>query len=193
MLKKQTVWLLTMLSLMIVLSVYYMSSPSGEDFALLQNPEDQAATSEATEGDAAVENSEATTEEAEATDDTVTSSISSDEVFASIRMNIEDQRSAEKERLESIVASSSASSDEKEEAYAAMNELDALSTREKNIEDTLMANNGYEDVLVRSNGEDVVVTVKVDELPSSEVVSIMRTVKDEFGEVEVEVEYQPVG
>ena len=31
MLKKQTVWLLTMLSLVVVLSVYYIMSPRGEN------------------------------------------------------------------------------------------------------------------------------------------------------------------
>jgi len=37
MLKKQTVWLLTMLSLMVVLSVYYMTSPNSEDLAYIDN------------------------------------------------------------------------------------------------------------------------------------------------------------
>ncbi len=42
MLKKQTVWLLTMLSLMIVLSVYYMTSPGSGDLAYLPDGEDSA-------------------------------------------------------------------------------------------------------------------------------------------------------
>ncbi|MDY0396479.1 hypothetical protein RWE15_21865 [Virgibacillus halophilus] len=37
MLKKQTVWLLTMLSLMIVLSVYYVMSPNNDDLAYVND------------------------------------------------------------------------------------------------------------------------------------------------------------
>lgn len=40
MLKKQTVWLLTMLSLMIVLSIYYMTSDQ-EDIAYIETEDSQ--------------------------------------------------------------------------------------------------------------------------------------------------------
>ena len=52
MMKKQTVWLLTMLSLMIVLSVYYMMSDT-DDLAFIQTGEEmnQIDENEATDGE----------------------------------------------------------------------------------------------------------------------------------------------
>ncbi|SDK55763.1 SpoIIIAH-like family protein [Sediminibacillus albus] len=189
MLKKQTVWLLTMLSLMIVLSVFYMSSPNNEELAFLNNStegnEEQAtstSTTDSAEGDAEV------LEEG----DSVISQTSTDELFTSIRMDIQDERSSMKERLEEIVASSSASTDEINAAYEEMQQLDEAAKKESIIEETILSENQYEDVLVRSEDNEVVVTVKAEELSRTEANNIIQMVKDEFGEVTIEVKYQPV-
>src|SRR5699024_9801502 len=102
MLKKQTVWLLTMLSLMIVLSFYYMTSDT-EDLAYIDN-----GSNDSEEG--------AATEQAEAEDDgdgdaevNDVNNVGEDELLTPIRMELQDKRSMQTARLKAVVASSSTS------------------------------------------------------------------------------------
>lgn len=169
MLKKQTVWLLTMLSLMIVLSVYYMTSPDSEDLAYINDGQDNT-------------NEKAVPTDSEANDDAEVEEISNvgqDELFTTIRMELQDKRNMEKERLTDVVASSSASAAEKDEALQEIDAIEDLASKEKILEETIVASANYEDVLVRSDDESVTVQVKVEEnLPKSEAVSIIQMVKD---------------
>ncbi|API90507.1 stage III sporulation protein AH [Virgibacillus pantothenticus] len=182
MLKKQTVWLLTMLSLMIVLSVYYMTSPDSEDLAYINDGQDNT-------------NEKAVPTDSEANDDAEVEEISNvgqDELFTTIRMELQDKRNMEKERLTDVVASSSASAAEKDEALQEIDAIEDLASKEKILEETIVASANYEDVLVRSDDESVTVQVKVEEnLPKSEAVSIIQMVKDELGDKKVNVSYLP--
>src|SRR5699024_6592992 len=93
MLKKQTVWLLTMLSLMIVLSVYYMMSDQ-EDVAYIDTedqPFEETVQQEGEAEDIVIEDME---------------EVPHDELFTTIRMELEDERNIKKDRLKEIVASS---------------------------------------------------------------------------------------
>ncbi|MGP4042319.1 SpoIIIAH-like family protein [Gracilibacillus sp. D59] len=198
MLKKQTVWLLTMLSLMIVLSVYYLNAPSEGDLAYFdsdQEQEDQTTSLsnvDKSTDESVLEESEETGMEGTSTENINTSSINSDEYFAAVRMEITNQRSMEKERLESIVASSEASSDEKNKAYEAMKEIEMVNKKENILEDTLKSLNGYEEVLVRNvSDNNVVITVQADSLSRKEANEIIQHAKDEFGEIQIDVSYKP--
>ncbi|MFD1038448.1 SpoIIIAH-like family protein [Virgibacillus byunsanensis] len=183
MLKKQTVWLLTMLSLMIVLSVYYLTSPTSEDLAYIDNGEtdsEETATSESGE-------------EMDGTEVDDISNLGQDELFTTIRMDLNDERSMKKQRLEDIVASSSATTEEINEALNEIDTIDQISTKESILEDSIIASANYQDVLVRSEDEKIHVHVKVEELSKEETVNIMQMVRDEFGEVTVDVNFQPTG
>ncbi|MFC2948207.1 SpoIIIAH-like family protein [Virgibacillus sediminis] len=179
MLKKQTVWLLTMLSLMIVLSVYYMTADN-EDLAYIDTG--QNTTEESADGE------QETAGDAEVGD---INNLGNDQLFTSLRMELQDNRSMEKERLNEIVASSNATAEEKDKALEAIDGLDEASTKETIIEESILAGAAYEDVLVRSEDDVVHVHVKVDELSKAEVVNIMQMVRDEFGDVTVDVNFQP--
>ncbi len=200
MFKKQTVWLLTMLSLMIVLSVYYLNAPSEGDLAYIDsdpNGQDQMTSQSVDEmsGELSEELEEGEVisgEDSEQSDQMDTSSINSDEYFAAVRMEITNQRSLEKERLESIVGSSDASSDEKTEAYEAMKAIEEVEHKENILESTIKSMSDYDQVLVRNVSEDnIVVTVQADSLTKKEANEIIQHTKDEFGEVNIEVVYQP--
>ncbi|ALX48047.1 SpoIIIAH-like family protein [Lentibacillus amyloliquefaciens] len=189
MLKKQTVWLLTMLSLMIVLSVYYMTSPGNSgDLAYVDQGEEaseETASSENAEGDASEDDANA-----EVTD---ISNVSEDELFTTIRMEIQSERSEEKDRLNDVVASSTASTEEKNQARDEMNQLDDISSKESILEESILAAADYNDVLVRHEDGKVLVHVKeTEKLSNSEVVNIMQMVRDEFGDITVDVDYQAV-
>ncbi|MFC4558776.1 SpoIIIAH-like family protein [Virgibacillus kekensis] len=180
MLKKQTVWLLTMLSLMIVLSVYYMTSPSSGDLAYLNegNDSSEETASDSTAGESGTE-----------VDDL--SNVGEDELFTTLRMEIQDKRSQDIDRLDDIVASSSASIEEKNEARNAIQQIEAVKTKESILEESIQASADYRDVLVRHDENKVHVHVRVDELSKTEVVNIMQLVRDEFGEIPVNVDYRP--
>lgn len=180
MLKKQTVWLLTMLSLMIVLSVYYMMSDK-EDLAYIDtgqtNTEETAATDVTDDDEAEIED---------------ISNVSEDELFTTIRMEIQDERSKKKDRLQDIVASSSATTEEVNEALNEIDALDKISAKETILQESILASKeNYEDVLVRQDEDKVHVHVKVNELSKQEANQIMQMVRDEFGEITVDVNFQP--
>ncbi|MBO1512422.1 SpoIIIAH-like family protein [Metabacillus sp. BG109] len=233
MLKKQTVWLLTMLSLVVVLSVYYVTSPDGGTSNIVMTEENQAvsentaeenelaeekqpaaeeeqpepeeekqpATEEekqpAEEGKdgkdsekgeskdetgANAEEGEVQTEELE--DGTVISSVTSDELFAELRMELEDQRSKRKDQLDTIVASNDTTPEEKNEAYDEMEALDEAAHKETVLE-TLIKSQGYDDALVRAEGNNVKITVKASkEHDASAANKIMVLVRDEMENME---------
>ncbi|QDP40568.1 SpoIIIAH-like family protein [Radiobacillus deserti] len=184
MLKKQTIWLLTMLSLMIVLSVYYMSSPSGDQLTLLtDNDNGETAIADPSSDEASGE---------KGTGDTTGTEMTDSELFTSIRMEITEQRSEKRAQLEEVVASSSSTTEEKNKAMEEMDQLEAMEAKEKILEESIMAENGYEDVLVRSEDGEVFVQVRAEEMSKTEANNIIKMVEDEFGRVPVEVKYHSV-
>ncbi|MFD2214076.1 SpoIIIAH-like family protein [Metabacillus endolithicus] len=216
MLKKQTVWLLTMLSLVVVLSVYYVTSPEGGAGNIVMTGEDQevsedATAEEATEEQPAEEGTEGEKTEGEATegegteageeadiqteeleDGTVISSVSSDELFTDLRMQLDDQRNEMKEQLQAIVASNNASAEEKSDAYDEMEALNDAARKEMLLE-TLIKSKGFDDALVRAEGNDVKITIKAEEHSKTAANEIMLLVKDEMENMEdVIVTFQPV-
>ncbi|MBB6454226.1 stage III sporulation protein AH [Salirhabdus euzebyi] len=192
MLKKQTVWLLTMLSLLIVLSVYYMTSPGGEQVAFIDDQNNDE-SEEMDTGDTIETNvNEGATDGVETDENgNVSSGISSDQVFTAIRMDIQDERSRKKEQLEDIVASSSVSSEEKNQAMEEMARLEELKTKEAILEKVIQTEKNYEDVLVRAEDDMIHVTVKASEVSETDTVHIMQMVRDEFGDIPANVKFQP--
>jgi stage III sporulation protein AH len=190
MLKKQTVWLLTMLSLVVVLSVYYVTTPEGtnENVAFVNQQKEEA---NELEEQPTKTNDEAKVTVEEAEDGKVTSSIASDELFAELRLQIEDERNRLREELNAIVASADATAEQKSEAFDKIQKLADISEKEAVLE-TLIKSKGYEDVLVRVDGEEVRVTVKAEKHSKPAANEIIQLVKKEIGEAQnVAVEFQP--
>jgi|SRR5690625_1410866 len=183
MLKKQTIWLLTMLSLMIVLSVYYILSDK-EDLAYIdtgQTDVDDSITTDSTETDGLAEVSDIR-------------NIGKDELFATMRLKLQDERSMKKSTYEDIVASKDASIAEKNEARDHIHNIQESETKEDILQNNILAvTSDYEDVLVRSEEDIVHVHVITNELSNEQVVHIMQMVRDEFGDIRVDVNEQPMG
>ncbi|MEK3808012.1 SpoIIIAH-like family protein [Metabacillus sp. SLBN-84] len=188
MLKKQTVWLLTMLSLVVVLSVYYITTPEEIKNDVAMTGAEKAEKAEAAKEAKKDGEAEVTVEEAE--EGTVVS-VSNDELFATIRMQLEDSRNAKKESLEDVVASKEASAAEKSAARDEMNAIDEAVANEEILE-TFIKSNGYDDALVRIEGEKVKVTVKAKESSASEANKIIQLVSGEMkGMEDVAVTLEP--
>jgi stage III sporulation protein AH len=180
-LKKQTVWLLTMLSLVVVLSVYYITSPEQKANELATVKQEEKASQK-----------EAKTDTEAKDGDTIISQVAGDEEFEALRLKLQDERSELKEQLSAVVATTDLPADERSEAVDQMKRLNEIAQKEQMLETLIKAMN-YEDALVRADGSTVKIIVKSSKESSrSEANAIIQMVKKEIGETNfVAVEFQP--
>lgn len=194
-LKKQTVWLLTMLSLVVVLSVYYLTSPeSTEETAtteqqLNNNENENAAVMDDKSNSESEPATESDTKDESQTDSSVdpktdsneaTVKITSgDEEFEALRIQIEEERAKLNEELTNKVGNTNLSTDEINKAYEAMEQL-SESKVEENILEGMIVSMNYDAALVRVDGKDVKVTVKAEEHSPADANKIIRLVRGEI-------------
>ncbi|AUS14459.1 stage III sporulation protein AH [Bacillus subtilis] len=216
MLKKQTVWLLTMLSLVVVLSVYYIMSPESKNAVQMQSEKSasdsgEVATEKAPAKQDTKEKSDTETEKgkedgtkgtkdssadketsAEASEKgTVVTETADDDLFTTYRLDLEDARSKEREELNAIVSSDDATAKEKSEAYDKMTALSEVEGTEKQLE-TLIKTQGYEDALVNAEGDKINITVKSDKHSKSKATAIIDLVAKEIKTMkDVAVTFEP--
>lgn len=193
-LKRQTVWLLTMLSLIIVLSVYYITSPvPNEQLAYLGDEDDQTTEGEASDemDDSFIEFEEITDESMEwFSDQNILSGFTNDEIFTSIRLERRTARDRMSEDYVAVIASVEASADVQSKALDNIESLHVLAQKEEMLE-TLIKTKGYEDVLVIAEGDEVKIIVKADELSKEEGVKIMLMAREQLNIEEIAVAFQP--
>ncbi|MGN1400363.1 MAG: SpoIIIAH-like family protein [Bacillus sp. (in: firmicutes)] len=188
-LKKQTVWLLTMLSLVVVLSVYYVFVPP-------QGQNDLAATGEEENKKVAEE----TKDKATATGDQVESKTeeaplasSGDETFEMLRMEMTDERNKLVEELVALMGNTELSAKERVQAQETIKDIQKMTEQETTLESMIVSmNEKAEAALVRAEEKDVIVTVKAAELSKSAANDIIRLVSSEIPTAQnVRVELQP--
>ncbi|HFK1680383.1 SpoIIIAH-like family protein [Bacillus tropicus] len=215
MLKKQTVWLLTMLSLVVVLSVYYVTTPdkmntaspaTGEKIGQEKQGTDKAVTNEAPKETPKKENTnketsnketnketdkkESATKETSKKEANVTVQ-SSDENFTALRMQMEDQRSEQKARLQEVMNSAKSSATEKSKAKDNFDAITTMETKQELLETVIKSQGGYKDALVRADGTDIKVTVKAAKHSQKEANKIIQLVRSEGGLKDVGVKFDP--
>ncbi|MDD1369139.1 SpoIIIAH-like family protein [Bacillus sp. MHSD17] len=221
MLKKQTVWLLTMLSLVVVLSVYYVTTPdkmntasptTGEKIGQEKQGTDKAVTNEAPKetpkkenanketsnketdkkesGNKETSNKETSNKETSKKEANVTVQ-SSDENFTALRMQMEDQRSEQKARLQEVMNSAKSSATEKSKAKDNFDAITTMETKQELLETVIKSQGGYKDALVRADGTDIKVTVKAAKHSQKEANKIIQLVRSEGGSKDVGVKFDP--
>ena len=215
MLKKQTVWLLTMLSLVVVLSVYYVTTPdkmntaspaTGEKIGQEKQGTDKAVTNEAPKETPKKENTSKETSNKETNKETnkkesaqketskkdanVTVQ-SSDENFTALRMQMEDQLSEQKSRLQEVMNSAKSSATEKSKAKDNFDAITTMETKQEFLETVIKSQGGYKDALVRADGTDIKVTVKAAKHSQKEANKIIQLVRSEGGSKDVGVKFDP--
>src|SRR5690625_3878454 len=181
--KRQTVWLLTMLSLMIVLSAYYMLSDK-EDLAYID------------QGESDLDDQIINEEQSEATSDVEiddVQNVGGSDFFTTIRMELQDKRNLQKDRLLEVVGANNSSANEINEALNEIDYLEKIESKEAILQETILSTDeNYEDVLVRADESKVHVHVITDSLSKEAAVHIMQMVRDETGIENVDVNFQPV-
>ncbi|MBO0995277.1 SpoIIIAH-like family protein [Bacillus sp. SD088] len=162
-LKKQTVWLLTMLSLVVVLSVYYvLQNPTSNDLATSGEEEAESASNQMSDKDI-----------------DIMTQAAGDEIYEAMRMDLQDKRSEEKLNLQSQLGEKELTADEKNKLYDEMEKIDEMATKE-NIIETSIIGLGYSDALVEIEDHTVNIMVKAEEHSAADAVSILKVVKDEI-------------
>lgn len=175
MLKKQTVWLLTMLSLVVVLSVYYIMG---------EQPSNNVAN---------VNNEQLETEQLGSSEDgtgTSITQVTGDEAFEAIRLQMQDDRSRKLEELQAIAGNTELSVEERSAAKDEMDRIHEIAEKEELVEGLIISTLGYEDALVRADGEEVSITVKGLEPSKTNANQIIQMVRKEMGTSNVTVSFQ---
>ncbi|MBX9958263.1 SpoIIIAH-like family protein [Peribacillus simplex] len=193
-LKKQTVWLLTMLSLVVVLSVYYLTAPeenAADMTATEQMEQEKNKTESKTENKAETKGENKSEKETSKNTEGSSVTIASGDEFESLRMQIEDERAKLNEELTAKMGNTELSAEERDEAYAKIEQLSETKVKENIIENLIVAMD-YNAALVRVDGTDVKVSVKADKQTKTEANNIIRLVRKEVSDAQnVVVDFQP--
>lgn len=116
---------------------------------------------------------------------------SSDENFTALRMQMEDQRSEQKARLQEVMNSAKSSATEKSKAKDNFDAITTMETKQELLETVIKSQGGYKDALVRADGTDIKVTVKAAKHSQKEANKIIQLVRSEGGSKDVGVKFDP--
>ncbi|GGE46559.1 stage III sporulation protein AH [Pullulanibacillus camelliae] len=172
-LKKQTVWLLTMLSLIVVLSVYYISTPPSN------TPTSQSATPKQSEANK------------DSKDGMASSHIVNDDALADYRLQKQQADKEQAQQYEKVIDSDKSTAVQVSEAQDKLQSIETMNQKESLLEGEIKSK-GFDDAVVSASGSDVNVYVKAGSISNKQANEIMRMVNSELGDVHVSVEREPV-
>ncbi len=164
MINKKSLWFLTLFSLILVLSVYYITMPS-ELLLTTNNKNDNNNTNE-----------KVTIEESE--------------ILTALRVEAEDQRISAINELRMILTNMEANIDEKNNAYEQLKLLNILKGKEEKIEEKIK--NTYDlNSFVKIDNNQVRVVIASDKHDTKLANNIMRSIQEEFdNKVYISVKFQ---
>ncbi len=160
MINKQSLWFLTLFSLILVLSVYYITMPN----ELLLTNNSNYLESEKT-------NSEVNNE--------TSVTVSESELLVAMRVNLEEERSQTIADLRTTLTNEEATSEEKNNAYEQIKYITDLKGQEEAIEEKLKKEFSLECFVKVDNNEVKVVAIK-DKHDTALANNIMKSVQAEF-------------
>src|SRR5690625_1573455 len=198
--KRQTVWLVSMLGLMVVLSAYYLFTDPAKDLQTAGDNNDNEATIDisgtAVDPETILDEIGVTGENAK-TDEEIIAEYEANETmgqqdfFMTSYMGRMESFNEQFEELYQVIDDPNVSDADLHEAYKTIGKLEEQQNMLINLEEQIIANN-YEDVHVESDGEgNYVVYVQAEKIEKSEFVSIMDLVLDELDAkpADIQVEY----
>ena len=159
MINKQNLWFLTLFSLILVLSVYYITMPN--DLLI--------ASSSTTE-----EKSEVKEEKKEEQE-----TVSETDNLTALRVSLDEERDKEKEELKTTMTKEDATTDEKNNAYEQLKYLSVIEGEEEKLEKLIKEKHNLNSfVKVDSNKITVVAAKKKHDITLAN--NIMRTIQGEY-------------
>lgn len=203
MINKQNLWFLTLFSLILVLSVYYVTMPN--DLLLTNNgavgskKNEQTSVSKDTNTDTTKnedtkkddmkstttkdnkDNKDTNTTTKDNKDNNTTVTIKESETLEALRVSLNQEREAEKTKLQSLLTNSSATSEEKNNAYEKLQEINTVISEEATLEKKLKEKYKMS-VFVKIENKEITVVVDNDKHDTTLANNIMRSVQENFKE-----------
>ena len=159
MINKQNLWFLTLFSLILVLSVYYITMPN--DLLIASNSTETK------------EENKTTTEESDK------DAISEVDDLTALRVNLDEERDKEKAELKKEMTNEEATADEKNNAYEQLKYLSVIEGEEEKLEKLIKKEHNLNSfVKVDSNTITVVAVKKKHDVTLAN--NIMRTIQSEY-------------
>lgn len=160
MINKQNLWFLTLFSLILVLSVYYITMPS--ELLLTNNS-----------------NYEEPTQSNQNQEETI--DVVSSDILVAMRVSLDEERMLERETLQETLTSSEASLEDKNAAYEQLKYLNEVKGKEESIE-TKIKQQFQLDNFVKIDNNQIKVVVVAKEHNNQLANNIMRAIQEEFQE-----------
>lgn len=157
MINKQSLWFLTLFSIILILAVYYISMPT---------------TSLASLAASSVNNEDKEKE---------TINIEESDVLASLRIESDEAVLAEMEDLQSVLLNEKASVEEKNDAYEKLQNLNVNKGKEEELEKLIKEKNNVES-FVKIEQDKISIVVSKSEHNAKIANDIIRTVQEQFEE-----------
>ena len=165
MINKQNLWFLTLFSLILVLSVYYITMPN--ELLLTNNSAKTEEVAKSSSDEDKKENEESVVK------------VEESEVLTSLRVNLDEERSKKKKDLESLLTNTSLTTEEKNNAYNELQELTKVSAQESTIEKKLK--DKYKmGIFVKIDNKEITVVANSSKHDVTLANNIMRSVQEEF-------------
>lgn len=161
MINKQKLWFLTLFSLILVLSIYYITMPS-----------DILMASKQTTSKNKVEKAEETTED---------TSITEADVLTVLQVEKDEERLALAAEYNEVLTNKDSSTEEKNNAYNGLKELDDIKAKEETIKKKIKEDLKL-DSFIKVQTNNVNVTIKKKEHDYSLANDVMRLVQEQFKE-----------
>ncbi len=159
MINKQNLWFLTLFSLILVLSVYYITMPS--ELLLTNNSNyDTNVSSDS---------------------DTDVVQIEESDLLTAMRVSLDEERLELQNTLQETLTSTSSSTEDKNEAYEKLRHLDEVKGKEETLENKIKTNFKL-DNFIKIDGSEIQVVVVAQEHSSELANNIMRSIQEEFPE-----------
>ncbi len=171
MINKQKLWFLTLFSLILVLSVYYITMPS-ELLTTTTNTKDK------------------TTTKAENTKASASVNVSEEDVLTALQVEADEERAALAAEYNEILTNKDATTEEKSNAYDGLKQIDEIKAKEESLEKKLKNDMKLES-FIKIDGNNISVTVKKKDHDYSLANDVMRLIQKEYeNKVYVSVKFQ---
>lgn len=165
MIQKKNIWFLTLFSLILVLSIYYVTMPSELLMTTALTSEDGAKKEQK--------------EKKEKKEKKVTTSIEESEILTSLRVESNEKMQEEVDKLKDVLADTKSSADEKSDAYEKIKDINANRGKEEELENKILE--VYElKSYVKINGDEIRVVALKKEHDKKLANSIMRTIQESY-------------
>ncbi len=163
MINKQNLWFLTLFSLILVLSVYYITMPN--DLLIASNSTNQEEQKESTD-----------TEDQDTISDV---DVGEADSLTALRVSLDEERDKEKEELKTTMTNEESTTDEKNNAYEQLKYLSVIEGEEEKLEKLIKEEHKIDSfVKIDNNTITVVAAKKKHDVTLAN--NIMRTIQGEY-------------